>query len=253
VDATRTDASDDRAPRHGKKGPEDPPERLAGDDPRQCGLADDLAGDEAGISDHGYRQRDRQHLNAGVGKSGGARQQTGDDHNKGYPSAGGQTAVDDRAHQSAGARGRQQDTVAATAEPKRVRGVCDELHGLGSVREFGHRHDHDQPQRERSRAHRPQPLGQLGNPGRMPTGRSTVGTDCRDQQRRYREGRAIRRKRDPGGGHCEQDRSDRRADDDSESLDRVQERVCRTEQSLTDQAREESHRRRLFRAASGRC
>ena len=46
-----------------------------------------------------HRQRDRQHLNAGVGKSGGARQRTGDDHDQGYPSACGQTAVDDRAHQ----------------------------------------------------------------------------------------------------------------------------------------------------------
>ena len=169
-----------------------------------------------------------------------------------YPSARGQTAVDERAHQSAGARGRQQDTVAATAEPERLRGVHDELHGLGSVGEFDHRHDHDQPQRERGRAHRPQPLGQLGNPGRTPAGRSRVGTHRRDQQRRDCEGRAVRRKRDPGGGHCEQDRSDRRADEDAEILDRVQERVCRAEPDLTDQAREERHRRRLLRAPSGR-
>jgi hypothetical protein len=38
-----------------KKGPDHPPERLAGDDPRQRRLADHLAGDQAGISDHGYR------------------------------------------------------------------------------------------------------------------------------------------------------------------------------------------------------
>jgi hypothetical protein len=80
-----------------KKGPDHPPERLARDDPRQCCLADHLAGDEAGISDHRYRQRDRQHLNAGVRELGGARQRTGHDHDQRYPSACGQTAVDERA------------------------------------------------------------------------------------------------------------------------------------------------------------
>jgi hypothetical protein len=35
----------------------------------------------------------------------------------------------------ASARSRQQDTVAAAAEPQRVRGVHDELHGLGSKTE----------------------------------------------------------------------------------------------------------------------
>jgi hypothetical protein len=76
--------------------------------------------------------------------------------------------------------------------------------------------------------------------------------DCRYQQRGYREGRTVRRKRDPGGGHREQDRSDRGADDDPESLDRVQERVGRAEPDLTDQAREKRHGRRLLRAPSGR-